>query len=214
MKKTSTVILAMAVLSLSLFKTTAVQAQKGGDAPPSVITAGVGWSLVGALFGVLNNSVPDSSSVDLRQTPVIIGSYDYYISPKFSIGAAYSYQSFTFEYSKYPVTNSLGVTYYATYKDVLKRMNFAVRPLFHFGSSDEIDPYFGLRLGYTQWSSTTTNPDPYYNSLDFTTGSVGSPIKVQVLFGTRYWVADFLGLNAEVAIGSPYLAMLGANFRF
>lgn len=212
MKKTSAIILALSILCLSLFKSQNTFAQKGGDAPPSVITAGVGWSLVGALFSTLSNNTNDSSQFDFRQTPVIIGSFDYHVSPKFSIGAAYSYQSFTSEYTNYQYTGTGGGTYYGTWKNVLKRQNFAIRPLFHFGNSDEIDPYFGLRLGYTQWSSTTTNFDPAYDS--FESISIGSPIKVQVLFGSRYWVADFLGFNAEVAIGSPYFAMLGANFRF
>ena len=212
MKKTTSIILAMSVLGLSLFKTQKTFAQGGGDAPPSVINAGAGWSLVGALFGFVNNSVPDSSSVDLKQTPVIIGAYDYFVSPKFSIGAAYSFQSFTFSYANYPYTGAGGATYYGTFKDVVKRQNFAIRPLFHFGNSDDMDPYFGLRLGYTQWSYSTTNPDPLYDNSGTT--SIGSSVKVQVLFGARYWITDFLGFNTEVAIGSPYFLMVGANFRF
>jgi len=212
MKKTSTIILAASVLSLSLFNSEKAFAQKGADAPPSVITAGAGWSLVGALFSTLGSGIPDSSDFSYHQTPVILGSYDYYFSSKFSIGAAYSFQSFTTEYTNYGYTGTAGAQYYGTWKNTLKRQNFAIRPLFHFGSGEEIDPYFGLRLGYTQWSSTTTNPDPAYDS--FESISIGTPIKVQVLFGARYWVADFLGINAEVAIGSPYFAMMGVNFRF
>ena len=151
MKKTSSVILALSVLSFSLLKTNNAAAQKGGDAPPSVITAGAGWSLVGALFGAFNTAVGDTNNANLKQTPVLIGSYDYSLSPKFSIGVAYSYQSFSFNYTNYYYTNSAGGSGYATWKDKLTRMNFGIRPLFHFGNSDELDPYFGLRISYTQW---------------------------------------------------------------
>ena len=212
MKKTTTVILALSVLSLSLLKTENTFAQRGSDAPASVITAGAGWSLVGALFGAANQAVGDTNGYDLKQTPVLIADYDYNLSPKFSIGVAYSYQSFSTNYTNYYTTNSAGASYYATYKNKLTRMNFGIRPLFHFGNSDELDPYFGLRISYTQWSYNTTNPDPLYDASG--TIKLGSTVHVQVLFGSRYYITDNIGVCAEVGIGTPYLAMVGLNFRF
>src|ERR1700690_3444869 len=95
-KKTSTIILAITVLSVSLFKTNSASAQNEKGA--SVVTAGAGASLVGLLFSAIKNTVNRQSgaSVNITSTPAILAMYDYAIADKFSLGAAFSYQTFGF----------------------------------------------------------------------------------------------------------------------
>src|ERR1700747_782053 len=151
MKKKSTIIIAITVLSISLFKSNSSFAQNEKGA--SVITAGAGESLVGLLFKAVQNGVNSQSgaSLKLTSTPALLAMFDYALAGKFSICAAFSYQTFGFAYTNYEYTNSQGVTVVGSYTDRINRINFGIRPLFHFGNDEHFDPYFGARISYTNW---------------------------------------------------------------
>lgn len=214
MKKISSTILITAFcFSIMQPRNVAAQNAKG----QSVVTAGVGVSLVGLLFNAVKNTVNSQpgAGITLSSTPVIIGAYDYGVTDKFSMGFAVSYQSFGTTYTNYTYTNSQNVQVtIPSYKDNVTRMNFGVRPLFHLGNNPNLDTYLGARISYTSWSTSTTNPDPYYN-----TGSTydfigASPIKFQTVLGLRYFFGDLVGINMELAIGPSYYLAGGINFRF
>jgi hypothetical protein len=206
MKKT-TLIIAIAFLSASLFNSTVSKAQED-EHGKSVITAGVGTSLAGFLFTAIKDVLNYDGTVSSSSTPVLIGSYDYSIAEKFSLGAAYSYQSITVNYSQYKNDTA---TINGDFKDRLSRQNFGIRPLFHFGSNENVDGYFGARISYTIWKYTSN----VRNDVNLTNSSVlGNRVHVQAVLGGRYFFTDNVGVNLEFAIGPSYYAMGGLNFRF
>ena len=181
----------------------------------SVVTGGAGFSLAGLLFSVVQragNSIP-GSDFSLAHTPVIVGNFDYVFKHRFSLGASYTYQSFSLSYTNYQY-NSNGVQLLGTWKDKITRANYAVRPIFHFGDKEDLDPYLGVRLGFTQWAYKSTNPDPYYSTGDFYGSKFSPGIKFQAFFGVRYYFTDMIGFNAELAIGPTYYSMLGLSAKF
>jgi len=212
MKKISTLFTGLAVIGLALFSNQKAAAQK--EAGQSVVTLGVGESLVGSIFSVASSST-SGGSYSISHSPAILGMYDYGLSDRFSIGAAFSYQSFSTAYTNYSYYNSTtGGAYYGSWTDKITRINYAVRALFHFGDNENFDPYFGLRLGFTNWSASTTNPDPNYATDNGFGVTIKGAIAPQVVFGVRYFFTPLIGVNLEAAIGSPYYASAGVNFKF
>lgn len=212
-KKISTLFLAFAMAGMS-FIPSVVQAQNAQGQISA--NAGVGVSLVGALFSAVKNNVnaQPGATVTLHSTPVITAGVDYAIADHFSLGVAGSYQSFSSEYTNYTYTNSQGVDVTGSYKDKVTRMNFGLRPLFHFGDNENFDPYFGARISFTNWSYSTSNPDPYYDFGDVYSFIGASPVKFQVLFGAHYFFNEIVGINGEVAVGPSYYLMGGLSFKF
>lgn len=209
MKKGSFIIAVAVMLLAGIITPKQVSAQKYQG--QSVVTGGVGFSVVGLFFGLVENGLDAGTDIRSTKTPVLIGAYDYGISDRFSVGIAYSYQSLTLKYDNY--TDMNGNLVLGSFTDRLARQNFGLRPLFHFGDNDDLDIYAGLRLSFMRWSYTTDRPDLADN---FATELLGgaSPIKVQGLFGMRYFFTENLGFNTELAIGPSYFAMIGINARF
>jgi hypothetical protein len=208
MKKTSLAIVALAIIIASASTKTYAQKKQG----ESVVTLGVGSSLTGILFKAIENSVNavGGASLQVKSTPGLQGMYDFGITDRFSLGVAGSYQSYSMIYAGYIYdTSSVG----RNYKDKITRMNIGLRPLVHLGDGEKVDTYLGARFGYTRWSYKTDNIDPNY-SLGDIYHSFGNTVKIQVLFGLRYFFTDNIGIGGEISIGSPYFMMGGINAKF
>ena len=200
MKKTT---LLFAICALLVGTSNSVDAQKyQGE---SVVTLGAGYSLIGGLI--------DAIGTDVNVAPALLVSYDYAISDNFTLGAALSYQpmNYTFDNAYYVGTSITPVE--ETVKVNVARINIGIRPLFHFGNNDDVDWYTGLRIGYQSWSFKNDSNDPALAD-DFNDLGVLSRPTVQPLLGMRYFFTQNIGMNMELTIGSPYIAMIGANFRF
>lgn len=166
----------------------------------STVTADAGFSLVGSVIRIVVNvdTIGGYSSI-----PVMQLSYDYMITDFLSAGAAGSYQQYKFSDN--------------TGKIVLKRMNFALRALFHYGKSDKLDMYSGIRLGMTNWgfSYDVDSGDPTLAALEGSDSLTGIHFSPQlVAFGIRGYFTDNIGANIEFAVGAPYFMMGGINYRF
>ena len=187
MKTKITVLILSFTLAMGSSSTASAQAHEQGQIG---ITAGVGYSLIGGLF---------SSFSDVSVSPVINGMVDYGIGDKFSLGLAFSYESFKW--------TETGLFTTSVYTVKATCMNIGVRPLFHFGNSDDLDWYFGGRVGITNW--TVSDNDPTYESTFDVPGIVG----VMPLIGASWYPIENLGLNMEFGFGT-YLAAIGAKARF
>jgi hypothetical protein len=199
MKKTT---LLFAICALVIGTSNSADAQKyQGE---SVVTLGAGYSFVGALFSNIQNSTTFS-------IPAIVVNYDYAIADNFTIGAAFSHQAMGYRFD-YDYFNASNVYITEEVKSTFTRMNFGVRPLFHFGANDDIDMYTGLRIGYQTWSYNNDSSDPDFDD----GGSIlfNARPTVQPLFGVRYFFTQNIGFNTEIGLGSPYVAMAGLNFKF
>jgi len=99
-----------------------------------------------------------------------------------------------------------------SFTDRITRQSIGVRPLFHFGESENLDLYTGARFSYVWWNYKSDGRTDLSSSDIF--GGFGSPVKPQAIFGMRYNFMPALGFNAEFAIGSTYFMMVGINARF
>ncbi len=199
MLKRTTLLLAAFAIVLCGTKQSNAQTMQG----ESVVTVGLGWSLVGALFGNTSNATTFS-------TPAFLGHYDYALGDKFSLGAAFSYQSMGLNYTNYTYTNNAGVLVTEDIKSTYTRTNIGIRPLFHFGDNSDMDMYAGVRLGYQIWKHSHNSSDATWSEVNV----FNSRPTVQPLFGIRYFFTDLIGFNAEIGLGSPYVTMAGINLRF
>ncbi len=184
------------------------------EAPASVVTAGIGFSLAGVIISAYETAVTAAANTanNIQATsssiPVIFGSYDYSVNHRFSIGIAGSYQSWGIAIPAY-VDN--GGTAYSASALNISRTNYALRPLIHLGNSSDLDMYIGARLGYTTWNTAFNSNDPNLTGVKFGTSSNFAPA---VLFGVRYFFIKNLGISAELSLGAPYAFAFGLNGRF
>ncbi|MEZ4775924.1 MAG: hypothetical protein R3D00_22280 [Bacteroidia bacterium] len=179
-------------LSFTTINTLQAQAHTKGQVG---ITANVGYSLIGALF-----QAASVGSDQITSIPVVSGMVDFGIADQFSVGAAVSYQSISINDVD---INSNNV------KNTLSCMNIGIRPLFHFGNSEEADFYAGIRVGYTRWSASTNSSDPDYDPLNvYNTPGL---VSLQPILGGTYYFGP-VGINGEIGMGT-YLAALGVKVR-
>lgn len=172
----------------------------------STLSLNAGFSMVGSLIDAQDYT--DDTDVKSYSYPAIQLTYDYNIEKWFSVGLAASYQMMGIEYSNWGTGNE-------NFKTDIKRLNVAFRPLFHYGNTGRIDMYSGLRIGLTNWTIDVETDDPDYDYEDDVTFSEGINFSPQlILYGIRGYVTDNIGLNMELAIGSPHYITLGFNYRF
>ncbi len=158
----------------------------------SVICVNAGLSLVGDFFNVAGNG-------SISNLPAFQLTYDYHLAKWFSLGFAGSYQLMSIDYT--------------SYQNNISRINFALRPLFHYGSFKRIDMYSGLRIGYTMWKATSNNPNPNYDPTSVISGSLGNFAPQLILYGLRVYFSDHIGANLELGIGAPHYFSAGLNYR-
>jgi hypothetical protein len=168
----------------------------------SAIGVNAAYSGVSAIGGLLNVFEVDDE-VGYRYTPAYQLTYDYAIADMFSLGAALSYQRFTFRYTNYG--DNLD-----NFNVKIGRTNVAARFLVHYGGGERFDMYSGLRAGITSWSvdvgtATTGFIPPIATAVAFA--------PQVILFGAKGYFSDRLGFNGEIAIGPPHLVSVGLSYR-
>ncbi len=203
MKKIKSLLVAAVLVATGIFAPNATAQKYQGQMN---VTVGGAFSLTG-LVGTSLTSAISAADGRASSTPGLAGMFDYGISDRFSLGAAYNFQQFTVKFSSYVDNN--GNTVNGDFKYSLTRNNVGLRALFHFGDNDDLDTYAGARFGYTIWKTNTNAP-----GLALTDNFFKSRLWPQALFGMRYYFTENIGVNAEFAIGPPYYMMFGLNFRF
>lgn len=203
------------IIVLLISATTFAQRESG----EKVASLNIGYSLTGGVIKALGNADVTSTdsfgvgSIDMTTTPAISLAFDYGIGEVFSIGAMYSFQSFSGDIKDYTFIDTDGNTKTESVNFGLSRNNIALLPRFHYRiSNDNIDIYSGLRLGYLFWGGNATSTDPDFNEFDdFQGGRINVGI---VPIGGRFYFSDNIGANFEIALGAPYIASVGAQYRF
>lgn len=176
----------------------------------STVSIGVGQSMVKTLSDIfLNNNTFDSTGLNYTALPAFYVNYDFQVNEFFSVGAAGSFQLFKLKNT----TTSEFVQ--------INRTNIGIRALFHYGKSDKMDMYSGVRLSTTMWDlSTNITGDPSVtefvddlNSSKFFNKAVVIAPQI-VAFGIKGYFTDMFGAHLEFSIGSPYYLSGGVNMRF
>jgi len=166
----------------------------------SVISLNAGFSLASALFKLSEIE----ANVDASTPPALQFTYDYALSNRFSMGGGISYQRFNLAYSDYGEAKE-------SFNLRLSRFNLGARALIHYGSSETIDMYSGLRVGLSNWSAGGGTDDPNFDPPK-ANGLFFAP--QLILFGMRGYVTENLGFGGEIGVGGPHLLSLGVNYRF
>lgn len=187
-----------------------------------VVSLNFGYSLTGGLINALDNdegsdfTVDDSlglNGVNVNTLPAISVAFDYGIGEVFSLGVMYSLQSFSGSVDQYSWVNSDGVRRSESLDISLIRNSVAILPRFHYKLGNEnIDLYSGLRVGFLFWTNNIESTDPNFNEFGDFTG--GRPSVAIVPLGGRFYFTDEFGANFEIALGAPYIASVGAQYRF
>jgi hypothetical protein len=144
-------------------------------------------------------------------------SLDYLVSQSMSMGLAANYQSVT-----YTQTNSqqpYNQNQYYPYSVQFSRVNIGMRNLFYFpgNNSDNFHLYIGVRAGLSlwyevdNWSNNTNNNNNYYREVIDSYDN--THLSIQVIWGVRYFVTPDIGMQLELALGTPYYAQFGITFR-
>lgn len=133
-----------------------------------------------------------SYSIGSLSMPPIGASIDYNLDERISIGGIVTFATSGFDYG------------YGKY--TLNYIRFGVRGNYHFASSEKVDPYVGVLLGYTllneKWKGTDNDPGYKFNISVFSPGAY---------IGARYRISESFGIFGE--LGYPLLRA-GVNIKF
>ncbi len=169
------------------------------------ITLGLntGFSLIGNIIDA--SASTSGGSIENFSLPAFQGTVDYGVEKWISVGVAVSYQKLGTRYTDYNGTNIDEET-------TANRLNFAIRPLFHYANSGRLDLYSGVRLGWTNWSFKTTIDDQDYNEEDIISANSNFAPQL-ILFGMRGFITENIGANFEFAVGAPHYFTIGLSYR-
>ncbi len=186
------------------------------EAGEKVLSLNIGYSLTGGLLNNLSSADAtsgDFTSIESSGTPAIAIAFDYGIGQVFSIGAMYSFQQFSGDIRDYNFTDLNGADRTESINYSLTRSNLSILPRLHYKlKTDKVDLYSGFRIGYIFWGTDIQTTDPSFDVLD---GFNGGRLNVGVVpIGTRFYFNENFGGNIELAIGAPYIASIGAQYRF
>ncbi|NNE56051.1 MAG: outer membrane beta-barrel protein [Flavobacteriales bacterium] len=177
----------------------------------SVISGGVGYSLLGAIFSI---DLTGQTSVENTSTPVITAAYDYGITENFSLGASFGWQKMGQNYNDYvwydtdDQGNTVEVTEDFEYR--LSRTSIGARALFHYGKKENLDLYSGARAAYNLWSVTADSSDPDFLNTNEQVSGVGVQL---IAIGGRGYFNENVGAFFELAFGAPYLLAAGISYK-
>jgi hypothetical protein len=173
----------------------------------SVVTVGVGYSF---FFDFVESALNVYDDVKTTSIPAIALTYDHAITDNFSLGLAFGFQTLSADFhDTYTDINNNIVTDEVSAS--VTRMNIAMRPLLHYGGSENLDLYSGLRIGL---NSVTTSYESTQD--DFEVPNLGgSRVSVGlVVFGMRYFFSDKVGVNFDLQLGTPYIMSVGVAAKF
>lgn len=172
----------------------------------SVITVGYGFpNLTKTVFKIYQ------SELDFKLSgfgPMHL-KYEYGVSDKIGLGVSIGYVSTKVEW-KYDGYDSLGMP--ATYTEGYKgsSLGILVRMNVHFATGDKIDPYWGVGMGYNNYSFKYYTDEPGAEDL---TLKFPIPFGFETTFGCRFYFSDNIGAYAEVGYGKS-LAQVGLSAKF
>jgi hypothetical protein len=182
-----------------------------------LITAGGATSFTG--IGNMLNINGDGTSTPFSY-PAIALNTDLLIKRDLSLGLCFSMQEMGYNFTgpyNYNAPNGVANGYQniLSWKDTYNRYNVSARGLYHFINKEHFSMYTGVRVGYTWWSRSSNNPDPFYNYsyYDKFKHMTLTPLSVQAIWGIRYFFTDEIGANLEVGLGAPYLLLLGVSVK-
>jgi len=198
------------LLTIICFLTSTLTLHAQNEEYKSVASASVGYSLTGAIINAFEATNP-AGTVSVKSIPTLQLTYDYGITKFFSVGVAAGFQRFGFDITDYEYINDVGINVNENFTADYSRLNVAIRPLFHYANTDNLDMYSGFRIGFLNNNINSESTDQ-----DFDLGTnIGSRLSVGLTaYGFRYYFTDNIGAGIEINIGAPYITCFNINARF
>ncbi len=137
--------------------------------------------------------------------------YEHLVTDKIGIGGEFSYSSTRVTYREEAFTSIGGVTPTYDYTWEFSTIRAMFRANFHFADAEKFDAYGLISAGYRRNDYSFTSNDPF--------GTVNVKIPNFIPFGIkpgigfRYFFTPNIGLNAEIAAGTPLICG-GLSFKF
>jgi len=144
---------------------------------------------------------------------------DYKINRRFSVGVAFSHQRLSISGNGFTFTDNEDAIRSEDFRARFKRTQFAVRPLIHFGNSEKVDIYSGLRIGILSRGFSGFEAENIDGLSDAFLGLLGKgfsgtrPSLSLTLAGLRYYFTDNIGAGIELNAGAPYLINFGVSVK-
>ncbi len=168
-----------------------------------------GFSLANRVYKYL--ATADAIALSFKSVGPVGVVYEHMVTDKLGLGVELGYSKFIMRYDETLYSSSSKKL--ETYSDEwqITQTRAMMRLNIHLLEEKKVDCYFLLSAGYRNWKYTFTTTDP--------TGSVGVAFKTPLAFGfkpgigVRYFFNRHIGLNTEVALGSPVLSG-GATIKF
>ncbi len=143
---------------------------------------------VGVGIGTLYWGSGFSNDIGVNPT----ASYEYGATDKISVGGEVSYSGVKFNYGDGTIK----------YSGTL----IGARGSYHFATSEKLDPYFGLVLGYVTVSVKDKG--------GFAGSAKASGLGWGAHLGARYYFSDNVGVHAELGYSGFSILTAGVSFKF
>lgn len=135
--------------------------------------------------------------------------FEYAIADKIGLGLSINYSSYKVEWDYTDSAYS-----YTKYKEGFKGSSISaiLRMNVHFATSEKLDPYFGIGVGYRTNSFSYYNTDPFYRGTARVTGAI-IPVGFETTLGLRYFFTENIGAYMEMGVAKS-LIQGGVSIKF
>ncbi len=187
-------------------------------------TALNGWQIV----ALADNFIEADTLVGayMKATPTFGFAYDMGLTKWFSLGVQATFNKGSIGARDLSATIN-DKTYQGVAELELRRYNFGVRPLFHYGNNGRFDWYSGFRIGINyRVADVSVGTETNITDIALIDRLIGNNwllnrnyrgVRPTVQFtpiGMRGYITENLGFGVETAIGSPYYLSANINYRF
>lgn len=138
--------------------------------------------------------------------------YEYMINDKVGLGAEINYYDHVATYERDGITGTGSQQKYVTYqyKDETKVIRALFRFSKHIFTTQTFNAYYFGGVGYRNFVTSYTSNNPDVKNI---TVKSNWPIALKAGFGLRYYLYEDLGINFEIAAGTPIIGG-GLSYKF
>ena len=209
-----TTLLSIFLIACSCYKLTAQDSLKTKN---SELCIEKGKLLIDADYGVpyltgsvvktvLDNST-GSSVASISNLNHIGGKFEYLVTDNIGVGLEYTYAAVSakYNYVRSYTDNNQNYTVLERYNAKLTKQRILLRVNIHFNTTEKLDVYSTLGLGYKK---TQLKTDNIYNTVEvfgFNRTINMFPISMRGGIGIHYFFTQNIGLNLEAGFGGPII---------
>ncbi len=183
------------------------------------IAFGVGASYLGGTTRALAKKI----DAQAQTSPVYNLDYEYLFVKNFALGVSFGYQNFFYNVNYEGVGVNLDMS----------KLNASINGKFYFANSESFRMFLGLKIGASFWDyNLSLDTISIYDLIDtYLGGTLGALVKPflpdnlgvggkfmlesgMLEMGFEKYFTPNLGLNAQLAFGSPYWGKIGISYRF